>query len=477
MKDLTLSSIIDNAQKLGSYFITITTKDKNKDEGDLTHYAFQREFPRDDIIPSVDASIRSMGVKQERPVPVTEAPRLIHKQRKPLKIAIVTHFNRCPDSYSPGKAVKNQIKLLQRFGHEVVFFVTEGSTLDVGCEMRPVMPRFKRQKNVVNDDAKDKIIDVLRENLTDDFDLAITHDFYIDDCITYREAIKACGVDIKWLHWARSGVGRKIDFWMPNAKYVYMNKSDVGNFARNISVDTDKVRVVYNEKDPSLFFGWNPVTTLISNKMRLWEKDIIQTYPMCTTRMDAKGINSVIKTFGKLKEHGQKVALIIANSNGRRRVDEIKSKIEFAKECGLSEDDFLFTSTLSDDEYVIHSEVPNEVVAELMQISNLFIFPTIAEVCSNVLLEASMTKNLLVLNKDLQSLFDFADETAVLSHPFTSLRSLHYSGRDDESLGSLSKNIIGQLKSNKADRQFRRVWNTHSMESIYRNKLEQLLYE
>jgi len=476
MKETDLSKAIEKAQEIGSYFVTLTIKDKNKEEGDLSHYAFRKEFPIDDIVPSIDAAIRSMKITPERPVEVTKAPEVTDVKKK-LKIAIISHFNRAPDSYSPGKAVRNQIKLLREYGHEVSFFVQEGSPLDLDCDMKKVMPKFKREKNVVNEEGKKLIIDVLREHLTSDYDVAITHDFYIDDCITYREAIKECGVPIKWLHWARSGIGHPIDFKMDNANYVYMNYADVGHFARNINVDSDKVRVVFNEKDPSFLFDWNPITKMVCDKMKLWDKDIVQVYPMCTTRMSAKGIDSVIKTFGELKKLGMKVALVICNSNGRKRLDEINSKIKFAMENGLSEEDFVFTSTLANDEYKIESEVPHKVVAELLQISNLFIFPTIAEVCSNVLLEASMTKNLIVINEDLPLLYDFVDKDSVLSYPFISNKSLHYSGKDELSLGRLAKQIEGQIRSNKADRQFRRIFRIHNRESIYKNMLEPILRE
>jgi|GEM_PF-1233505 len=477
MNNSNIDSIIQAAKNSGSYFITATIKDPSKEENNLAHYAVQEEFPRDDIIPSLDHAVRSLGIKPEQPVPITKAPEALENE-KPLKIAIITHFNRCPDSYSPGRAVKNQIKMLQHYGHEVVFFTQEGSTLDIGCEMRPVVPKFKREKGIVDEDAKTRMIDMLRSALTNDFDIAITHDFYIDDCITYREAIRECGVPIKWLHWARSGVGRPIDFRMDNTKYVYMNYADVGGFARNIGVRDSDVRVIFNEKDPSLMFDWHPTTRMVSDKMRLWEKDVIQTYPICTTRMDAKGLNSVIATFGALKRQGKNVALIVCNSNGRRRVDEIEDKLKFAREVhGLDETDFVFTSLLSDDGYDTLTEVPNKVVAQLMQISNLFVFPTIAEVCSNVLLEASMAKNLLVINEDLPCLFDFVDTNAVLKHPFTSLKSMHYAERDPQAFDRLAKIIIGQLESNKPDKQFRKVWSTHSFDAIYHKMLAPVLYE
>jgi glycosyltransferase involved in cell wall biosynthesis len=349
--------------------------------------------------------------------------------------------------------------------------------MDIGCEMRPVVPKFKRQKNIIDPVNKNKFIAMLKRELTPDFNLAITHDFYIDDCITFREGIKECGVNIPWLHWARSGVGHPIDFAMPNARYVYMNYADTGLFAKRIGVGSDRIRVVFNEKDPSIMFSWHPISKVVSDKLRLWEKDIIQTYPMCTTRMDAKGIDSVIRIFGLLKESGKKVALIICNANGRKRMSEIQAKIDFAKSKGLTEEDFLFTSRVTHPEYNVESEVPHKVVADLMQISNLFIFPTIAEVCSNVLLEASMTKNLLVLNKDLPSLMDFADENAVLQYPFTSLRSIHYNGRTGDELRVLVEQIIKRIDNNDADKQFRRVWRNHSIATVYEKMLKPILYE
>jgi len=476
MKSNSLDNAIKRAKELDSYLITVTTKDKTKKENDLNHDIFTQEFPVKEIVSSLDASVRSLDITPPQITPVVKPPK-VYKDRKPLKIAILTHFHKMPESFSPARAVRNQVKMLQQYGHEVVFFTTEGSTAEVGCEMRNLVPRFKREKWVVNEEAKQKFIDVLREQLTSDFDLAISHDFYIDDCITYREAIRECGVPIKWLHWARSGVGKPLDFTMDNARYVYMNYADAGNFAKSIGVSSSKIRIVFNEKDPSLLYSWDSTSKMISDKMRLWEKDIIQVYGICTTRMEDKGLNSIIHMMGILKSIGQKVALVVCNANGRKKVEEIKNRIEFAKHHGLTEDDIVFTSFLANDEHQIESEVKNKVVSDLMQVANLFMFPTMAEVCSNLLLEASMAKNLIVINEDLPSLRDFVNDNAVLKYPWTSHKSLHFQGRNEESLTKLAKQIIGQLRSNKADLQFRHVWKHHNLESIYRDMLEPILYE
>ncbi len=476
---MNIQELIKKAEELGSYFLTLTIRDRNKNENDLQHYAIREDFPVDDIMTSLDASVRSMEIKSPKR-PEVFVPEKKEANSKKLRIAIITHFSRCPDSYSPGKAVRNLIKMLLENGHSPVFFTQEGSKLTqegIGCEVRPVVTRFKRQKNIVDEEAKSKFVDVLREQITDDFDLAISFDLFIDDCITYREAIKECGIDIEWLHYARSGVGGKIDFKMPNARYVYLNKADTEVFASRIGVEHDRVRSIFNEKEPAYFLKWDPITKMIADKYMLWDRDIIQTYPMCTTRMDAKGLDDVIETFAKLKELGNKVALIIANSNGRKRVDEIKRKQALAEKYGLGENELIFTSLLADDTYKIESEVPNIVVSQLLQLSNLFVFPSRAENGPNVLLEASMTKNLLVINEDLPLMLDFCDEEDVLKHPFTSGRSVHYSGRDKESYLKLAKQINGQLRSNKSDKQFRKVWRTHNSYSIYHEQLEPVLYE
>jgi glycosyltransferase involved in cell wall biosynthesis len=475
---MNLQDIINEAKNLGSYFITITTRDKTKIENDLKHYVFRQEFDVADVIPSLDNCVNQLGVKLEKPVEVIVPPPVV-EEKLPLRIAILTHFNRMPQSYSPARAVRNQIKILREHGHKVVFFTQENSKLtdeDLGCEVRHLIPSFKRIKMVVNEEAKNKFIQVLKEQLTGQFDIAITHDFFLQDTVTYSEAIRECGVPIQWLHFARSGIGHNMTFAMPNARFVYLNKSEVGNFAKAIKVPPEQCRTVFNEKEIQYMFNFHPVTRMIINKFKLYNRDIIMTYPMCSTRIAAKGLRDVIRIFVELKKLGNKVALIIPNANGRRRVDDLKREQQLAKDYGLNEDEFIFTSLLADENYKIESELPNIVCAELMQISNLFLFASRAEVGPNVLLEAGITKNLIVVNEDLPLMYDFVNKNAVLSYPFTSNHSLHYKGRTEENYKELAKQIVIRLREDWADRQFRFTWRQHNAEAIYK-MLESVLYE
>lgn len=394
-----------------------------------------------------------------------------------MKIAVITSFRNCPESYSLVNDVKDQIETLIRFGHDVVFFAQEGCEgKDFNCKMRAVFPHFKMIKDEVNLEIKTQIKEILEKELKD-FDIAITHDLiYLRGYLTYREAIKESKINVRWVHWCHSAVGDSLDLKMPNSKYIYMNYTDIPRFAKAIGVEQNDVRVVFNDKDPELFFDWHDLTKQLASKIDLYNRDIIQTYPMCSTRMDAKGLNHVIKVFGRLKSLGNNVLLIICNSNGRRRKEDIKNKLELGKNEGLTEDNFIFTSEILGEE--ADRQVPRAVVRDLMHISNLFIFPSITEVCSNVLLEASMSKQLIVLNRDFPSFFDFGEDgKTVLSFHFGSLMMPGFRFRDKDAYITLAKVIIQQLKSNKSDMQFRRILKDCNLNSIYRKQLEPILYE
>jgi len=390
------------------------------------------------------------------------------------KIAILTSFRQMPESYSLVNDIIDQIKLLNKYGHEVTFFAQKSCEgVGIECNKACILPHFKLEKNVVNDEFKDKLIKIFNRELSK-FDVVITHDLmYLQSYITYRAAIMECKADVKWIHWAHSANRDDLRLKMPHAKYVYMNYTDLSRWTRSINVELDDARVVFNDKDPQLFFSWHDITKQIGEKIDLINPDIMQTYPMCSTRMDSKGIDHVIRTFAALKRLNNKVLLVICNSNGRKRADEIQAKMDFAKKQGLTE--IFFTSTLSDK---TSRQVPRQVVRDLMLISNLFIFPSLSEVCSNVVLEASMCKQLLVLNKSFPSLFDFGEEgKTCLGHKFGSLVQADFKFRNLTEYDYLARTIQQQLLINKPLMQQRKILKMTNIDTIYRDQLEPLILE
>jgi hypothetical protein len=459
---MNLDEIISLAKEKKSYFITISVRDKEKTEGDLTHYTFRNEFEIQDIMPSLDAAIDSMNIKLPKPVDVIIPPKL--KEYSKLKIMILSHFHMMPASFSPARQTKEMIKMLKDRGHEVILLAQESSVLDIGCEVRAVLPRFKMEKNIVNVEMKERMIKVLQEQLPE-ADCVISQDFFIDSLMTYREALRDCGVQKPFLHFCRSGISRPIDFKMNStSKYIYLNYEGVGAFAKKIGVDSSQCRTIFNPKDPCRMFNFDPMVIKIINKYRLWERDVIQIFPCCSTRLASKNVDSIIRLFVELKRLGKRTMLIIANSNGKKKVEELKRYCEMAKNMGLNEDEFTFTS-LEDESMA--AEAQNIVCAQLMQISNVFAMGSVSEVGPNVWLESALSKCLLIANSDLPLLYDFVDKNKVLSYPFSSNRSLNFSGRIDENMQSLAKQIITELDNNKPDLAFRQVWKNNCSDSIY----------
>jgi hypothetical protein len=389
-----------------------------------------------------------------------------------------------PDSYSLVNDVRDNIHLLKKHGHEPVFFAQEGCVgTGIDCEKRNVFPHFRLDKDVVNEEFKEKYKEILIKELKD-FDMAITHDWlFLRSYVTQKAAVMAAQSslpNLRWVHWSHSGVAGSLKIKMPKSKYIYMNYADIDRFAANSGIEHDDVRVIFNDKDPRLFFRWNEITSKIANRVNLFNRTIIQTYPMCSTRMDAKGLFHVVKIFGKLKQLDNKVLLIVPNANARKQVTQIERYKDMARAEGLlvngtNEDEFIFTSTISPD-YL--SGVPRDVVKDLMLISNLFIFPSASEVCSNVLLEASMTKQLLVLNRDFAPILDFGEDgKTVLAYNFGSLIQSGYKYRNETRYMTLAKVVNQQLKASKSNQQFLKILNMCNIDWIFHNQWEQLLYE
>ncbi len=281
------------------------------------------------------------------------------------KIAILTSFRKMPESYSLVNDVIDQIKLLTKYGHKVIFFAQKGCEGGgIECKKACILPHFKLEKNIVNQEFKKKLIDIFNKEFSD-IDVVITHDLmYLRSYVTYRAAIMECKADVKWIHWAHSANRDNLELKMDHAKYIYMNYTDLDRWSRSIGIELDDARVIFNDKDPDLFFEWHEITKEIGEKINLVKPDIMQTYPLCSTRMDSKGIDHVIRTFAALKRLGNRVLLVICNSNGRKMKEDKQAKIVIDERKGLKNKEIFFTSRLKEK---TQRKVPRQDIRDFMK--------------------------------------------------------------------------------------------------------------
>jgi hypothetical protein len=189
--------------------------------------------------------------------------------------------------------------------------------------------------------------------------------------------------------------------------------------------------------------------------------------------MTDKRVDKVLKLAGKIKGQGKSVGVILVNShaNAQRERDAVERMTSLGFGIGLDRDDIFFTSTLGA-EYELG--IPRSVVRDLFEYSNLFIFPTISECCSLVLLEAMYGGNLLVLNDDLPSLKEFAGFECPLYMRFGSVFQQTTYADEDKYFEDYAKIIVRQLTTANIEKSRQRAA-LFSPQEIYNSQMERLL--
>jgi glycosyltransferase involved in cell wall biosynthesis len=294
----------------------------------------------------------------------------------------------------------------------------------------------------------DEIKDALEKNMKD-IDICLTHDIMLQDAfLPHNLAVRKISLPIKWFHWIHSQPNNvKISNLPMGHKLVFLNYTDRLQVAERFSTWMDDVKVVYNSVEPHTFVG-DKITEECSKILE--GKDIKIPYAFCTTRMGAKGVNKLLKLAGRIKANGKSVGVCLMNSNANAEKEKkaIANMSEFAIKCGLTSDDFVFTSTLN---RAYECGVPHHVVRDIFSLSNTFIFPTTSECCSLILLEAISAGCKLVLNDDIPSMKEFGGFQALYMKFGSIFRSTSYSN-ESSYYNDWSKIIIRHMKEPVEDR-------------------------
>lgn len=342
------------------------------------------------------------------------------------KVAILTSFADFQKAYSLNIIVQSQIKMLLLNDYEPVVIVhdtaqPEGIYAHPGVKIEYI-PNVPCHNEVRKDETFDKDVDDLYTKLKtiiteNKIDVVLSHDIiYQPACLKHNFASRKVAKEmpnVKWLHWIHSATTPDLitqvqplfeDKYLeliltpfPNSLYIYPEPYTIPSVAKNYNVDVRKVRHIPHATD---ICGYLKMDQTL--EQFIYEKDILNADAICVypVRLDTgKQVEYVIKTMAMLKDFDLTVRVIVVDfhSTAGEKLTYRDRLKEIAIDYGLSQDELLWTSEYSEDWF---HEVPQNVVASLFQISNVFILPSVSETYSLIAQEAMLCGNVAVLNKD-----------------------------------------------------------------------------
>jgi hypothetical protein len=356
------------------------------------------------------------------------------------KIAIFTNFTDYLSSFSPIIIVGQQIDQLVNHGYRPVVIVSDGFIPPADSAFAKANLQYIPNISDRSDDSRqdpefESDIDAVAEHLQailekEKIDVVITHDLlYLPDYTKYNIAARAVAdkmPKLRWLHWIHSCTStgtlqRERVFFgdkyaqyaglsFPNSFLVYPNSYDAARVARNLGFEESEVKVVPHAHDIAAYNKFDEITKKFVEKYDLYSADIISVYPL---RMDrGKQPHYVMEIMAEVKRLGFTVRCIFVDfhSTGGDKVDyrdEIKTN---SAKVGLGSDDVIFTSEFDES---INTEAPRGMVADLMQLATVGIFPSRSETYSLVAQEAMASGALVILNQDFPPLYSVYGDHAL----------------------------------------------------------------
>lgn len=404
-----------------------------------------------------------------------------------MQIGVLTTFVKFSQQYSLCSIVKEQIEVLEKNGYDVTLIAIEG------CEF-PNAKKIRYMSHVylgatlqeVKKDFEAKVNDIYTSynRVLTDFHVILTHDIMFQSWfLPYNAALRRFAKDypqIRWLHWMHSAPSARPNSLtypdslryseMVNSIWITMNYTDLPLIAKMYNIPEANVRVVYNSRNPQNFFDMAPLSKQLIEEHDLLAQDILMVYPLDITRFISKGGKKAIKLLNSFIRLGKKAKLIFCDAwaNTEKQKTVVKSH---------SSKYVIFTSSYKGYEL----GVPKQVIRDLMLISNVFFIPSVSEGCSLIMLEAALTKNLIILNEDFPPSREFGEINHALYMKLSSERgrikvTTTYSD-ENAYYEKKAKEILVSLDNNPALKFNRKVLQKFNADWIFKNQLEPLIKE
>jgi len=350
------------------------------------------------------------------------------------KIAIFTTFSSASPAYSLNRVTQDQLKMLVDNGYEPNVIVAEGfKPIEMYAHEKVTVkeiPNVPVSNEARMDNTFNKDVMMIEQALTEHLkgvDVCFTHDIiYQAAALKHQIAAKRVAKtypNLLWLHWVHSATpparlanltqhftdefSKEIQRPFPHSFICYPNKWFAPAVADSFNINRNKVKHVPHATDFCRFKKYEEDTINLIKKKKLLEADAIAVYPIRLDR--GKQVQFVLKVMAMLKTLGKSVRVIIVDfhSTGGDKVIYRDDLRQIGITWGLDERELTFTSEFLPQ---WHLEVPWEVVSDLMDLSNCFIFPSASESYSLITQESGLSRQVQVLNFNLTPLMSIFGE-------------------------------------------------------------------
>lgn len=391
--------------------------------------------------PVETAEVKDCGCNAKKKTLVDQQSRYRSYEKR---VVLLTSLGAFHPSYSLVSVIFDQARMLAMNTKWLVQIWVHENTdlkdlppLPANVEVCTVVPRVSWKLDTVVESDRQLLLSMLRKQL---FALGnatiISHDMlFISHYLTFAAAIHDFGQTkaFTWLHVCHSaaeknpvmpGNDRKYRYSLPDGHYLLcLNQAEREHLATHYHTSVERVLVCPNARDVTAFGNFDTRAAAIVHRHRLCEADVVQVYPVSSTRLEPKGVDVVVETLARIvKRHKRTVRLVLANAhaNAANEKKTLKAFRERSIARGLPADALAITSEEFPETDA--DGLPGAAIKDLFSVSNLFIFPSLSELSSLVLREASMSGCLMIANTSLHTT---PVELALpgLSFPFGSLRS------------------------------------------------------
>lgn len=414
----------------------------------------------------------------------------ITKQQRKAKITVFSPLVSLSKTYSVANVVINQCETLVRHGYQVDLIATKQLPLDAsidGVNIIRILKSYSPRKVWRNDRAFNievqETVNLLFSYLKET-QVCISHDVtFLQFYMPFNLALRLLSVrlkHVKWLNWLHS---RPIGFdangpaefkkfsalhvkvyttQFNNSKIIYLNHQDVDDVAKYYHTDTCNIKIVYNPINIYDFLCVSQEAQLIAESVDYTRKDILMIYPARVSSI--KQFHKLITLVAYLKINGISAAAVLCHSYNTKRtnVDMIDYCKALMKAYKLDSNDIAILRDLG-----FPFGVPQRVVRDLFLLSNVFVFPSRTEAAPLVVLEASLGKNLLILNDELESLKEFANDEAYY---------VDFNQADGIWAQVILQVLQKELESNKLMRQHLNIVRNFNSDRLFKEMVEPLFY-